>query len=114
MLRSVLAIYCLGFRSGHRGLPWYAMTFCVVASVCILVVLVDLHSGSSLAIFFGALLSGRLDVSWYPYGLLRIALICFVPVCLELPGLYLGCCDLPWISVLGCCGLLWISSPLLC
>ena len=38
MLRSVLAIYCLGFRSGHRGLPWYAMICCVVVSVCILVV----------------------------------------------------------------------------
>jgi hypothetical protein len=45
----------------------------------------DLHFGSWLAIFFGALLSGRLDLSWSPFGLLRIALICFLPVCLDLP-----------------------------
>ena len=65
---------------------------------CLHVTCFDLHSGSWLAIFLGALPSGRLDVSWYLFGLLRIALICFLPVFLDLPGLYLGCCDLPWIS----------------
>ena len=87
VLRSVLAIYCLGVRSGHRGLPWYPMICCGVASVCILVVF-----GFAFWFLVGDFLgsfafSDRLDLSWSPFGLLRIALIRFLPVFLDLPGL---------------------------
>ena len=103
VLRSVSAIYCLGFCSGYRGLPWYGMICCVVVSAlhfsCFYLLPV-----SWFVIFSGALHSVRLDLSWSPFGLVLIVLGCFLPVGFDLPRTLSCLCNLLWISA---SGLLW-------